>query len=356
MRWSSSTRLREIRRTVPAVAGLVLLPALMACMDEEVRERPLHEGPVEPGERTWLPAEWDTLWALGGPDDETLQLPMRLRPHSEGLVVWDQGRWQVLSFDETGELEWSFGSEGQGPDEFQDVPDLQVTPEGRTFVYDHGNQRVTILDREGAVEKRVGLADVPRSNTLAIPGDSLLVFVSLSGPDDPLWAVDLEGEVVHRGNLPWEGFNDLSAISRQGNVHSRGDRWAYAFLLTNGWFGFQALEPLEHLGGFVEHQGLPGVAERSGGGERTQRLTERPTCTACSLSITDSVLAVHFGGHQERAARTLDLHRWENGEYLGSWELPEPAREAMLDGRRAYSLRADPFPVITAFRRVESDD
>ena len=333
-------------------AGAALI--LSACLDDTVREQALHDGPVEPGEREWLPVDWDTVWAVGGADDELLHDPEYLRPHEDGLIVWDHGRHQVLAFDDGGELLWRFGQEGEGPDEFQQVMDLQVGSHGQTFVYDAANQRVTILSPEGSVDRRVGLADVPQSGTLAVPGDTLLAFVPYSSPEDPLRVLDLEGEEVLRGDFPWDGFADLTAISRQGRAHSLGDRWVYAFLLTNGWFGFEGVEPVEFIGGYVEHQDLPNVAQQTDGNERTQRLTERPRCTACSLSIADSLLAIHFGGHEDRAYRTLDLHQWDDGTYLGSWELPMNAGEAMVSGDRVYTLHTDPFPVISAFRMYAS--
>lgn len=340
---------------VPWVAAAMALAGVAGCGEEVLREEPLHDGPVDPGERAFQEVGWDTVWSVGGRDDTLLHRPSALRPHREGLVVWDQGRFQVLAFDEEGELEWRFGAEGEGPDEFQDVPDLQVATDGRVFVYDHANQRVTVLRPDGAVERRVGLADVPRSNTLAVPGDTMLAFVSMSSPVDPLQVLDLDGNEVFRGDFPWDGFTNLSTISRQGRAHSLGDRWAYAFLITNGWFGFEGLESMDYFGGFVEHQGLPTVVERRSRDETNQRLAERPRCTACALSISDSLLVVHHGGHSDHARALLDLYRWDDGTYVGSRLLPGSVRQAMAVGDLVYTLEEDPFPVLTALRRVDPE-
>lgn len=339
---------RPVRRR--ATGTLLLLAAVLpgGCQDGPVREEPLWSGPVDPGERVWSAVEWDTLWLRGGARDTVLQNPRTLRAWDGGVLVWDDGGSRLLSLDRSGALRWSFGEPGRGPDEFSDVRDLQLGAAGTAYVYDAGNERVTVVDSAGSVVRRVPLPGVPHSSGFAVLSDTLLAFVTSSGRDDPVRIVDLDGAEVRRGGVPWKGFGALSALSRQGSMVSEGARWAYAFRFGNGWFPFEGAEPGPFLGGFVEHREFPEILTTGTGGTRTTRIVSPPACAACTISLSDSVLAVHFGGGTEQRYRILDLYHWEDGRYLGSRRLPGPVRRAVVRGGRVYTLAEDPFPELAA--------
>ncbi len=334
-------------RAFLAIVGAL---AIAGCDDRDVREPSLWDEPVTPGERTWLADEWKMDWSFGGAADTLLHNPNILRAWHGGLLVWDAGSVRLHSFDRDGSHRWSFGSPGSGPDELAQVLDLQVGSRGQAFLNDQGNRRVTVVGPEGDVEQRIPLPGLPHSSSFAVLSDTLLAFVATSEREEPVRILDLEGRTVRRQNVPWTGFSELTSLSRQGVVAARGDRWVYAFALGNGWFPFRGAASTGFLGGYVEHLDFPRLVERGGGSGRVLQMVERPSCSACALSLTDSLVVIHFGGDSELNRRILDLHLWEDGRYLGSHLLPHAARRAVRLGDRVYTLKETPYPVLNALR------
>jgi len=315
--------------------------------------RTLWEDPGRGPERSMIPVDWTLIWRRGGVDDTLLIRPLKLRGHDEDLYVLDLQAQRVLAFDREGGLDWTFGSPGEGPNEFEGVRDMRLGGAGdRIYIHDPELGRITIIDDRGRPVRMISVRNAGHSQTLAPFGDSLFVLVT-GASEEPLAVVDLEGRVVRRMSLPWEGFADLPRLSRQGAAATDGDRWVYGFLLGNGFFGFEGLEPLPYTGRYVQHTGFPAVTVRRSGRRTTRMLAEQPVCSGCSLTLNDGVLYVLFGGGGPEHARIIDLYRWRDGEYLGSYEIPVSATAIHAHGDRLYVMADVPYPEINALELPE---
>lgn len=304
-------------------------------------------------ERTMIPVEWNLAWRHGGVEDTLLLRPLKLQGHDEGLYVLDLQAQRLLAFDREGGLEWTYGSPGEGPDEFQGVRDVRLGGGGdRVYLHDPEQGRITIVDDRGRSVRMISTRDVGHSQTLVPVGDSLFVLVT-GAPEDPVVVLDLDGRVVRRMSLPWEGFADLPRLSRQGGAATDGDQWVYGFLLGNGFFGFEGLEPLPYTGRYVRHTEFPTVTVQRSGLRTRRVLAERPVCSGCSITLNDGVLYVLFGGGGSEHARIIDLYRWRDGEYLGSYEIPVSARVIHAYADRLYVMADVPYPEINALELPE---
>jgi hypothetical protein len=91
--------------------------------------------------------------------------------------VWtDEDRWRIVPVLTLGDIE------GDGPDVFSSIADLEVGEDGRIYVLDRQVNELRIFDATGAHQRTVGRAgngpgEFERANGLQwLPGDSLLVI------------------------------------------------------------------------------------------------------------------------------------------------------------------------------------
>lgn len=300
------------------------------------------------GDRVPIHAELEERWVKGGGlNDTLLQLPRFVRADSGLVLVYDDGGNRLLGFSAiTGALRWSFGQPGQGPDEFMNVRDARFDMAGRIVVYDAGNARITVLDRSGRALGRVPLRRVNDADQIVPLSEGRFLLVT-HGQQNPVVVLDSSGSVVSRGDMPWPGFAALSFLARQGSIASEGDRWVYAFSMGNGFFSYLGDRPIGTIGRYVEHQPFPvpvTQVRQSGSATQTSTAISITNCSACSASLSDSVLYVRFGGASAQRNRVLDLYRWDTSDYIGSITLPWAPRDLVVHGKRFYALRSQPAP------------
>lgn len=65
------------------------------------------------------------------------------------IFVMDRGNHRICVFDKHGKTLRIFGSEGQGPGEFQELDAMTIDPKGRVVTFDSGSKRVSYFDQEG---------------------------------------------------------------------------------------------------------------------------------------------------------------------------------------------------------------
>lgn len=292
-------------------------------------------GPQSPGERTIVERSWTEAWVVGGPGDPLLARPMHLTALDSTVVWWDAYDHAVVAASRNGEILWRFGREGEGPGEFLDVADVAVGVDRVLLVLDSDQGRITRLSRDGRLlgHQRLpegywrGLAPQPDGSVVLAGVDATEPFVRVD------W-VDSAGKALERLEASWAGFRNLSLIQRQGAIVAGADgRWAYAFLIGNGWMPFHGTEPLAYLGRSVEHTDFPDMVVVGTRSERVTKLTTRPNCSVCSGWIAGDTLHVLFGGAGDTANRVVDRYAWSDGRYLDSVVLPAPALDlAALDG------------------------
>jgi hypothetical protein len=331
----------------PVLAATVLLVGCGASSDEGEFWR-LY---TESREREMLPAVWSEMWQFGGEVQDTmLQRPQILRADENGPVLYDGAAQRVLAFDTQGRLRWSYGRRGEGPDEFMDVRDLQLFGSD-TYVLDPRNGRITVLNSEGAVRRRIPLHALEAQAFNLAPFADGVVVVTAS-QTRPVVVLDQNGVPVADVAFPWQPFASTSMLLRQGTVATAGDQWAFAFLLGNAWFRFSGREAIGRAAFLVEQVPPPEVVEQSSPDTRVQSFARAPTCTACSISVTDGKLLVQHGGHSEYRFQVIDGYDLASGEYLGSLQLPDRVLRAAVHGSVAYLLVTDPAPSLRAYRAV----
>lgn len=347
------------RRTrLSAAAALCLVVSAVSCGDD---------GPVDTGRpddvpgRRLLSARWDTVFRAGGAADDTVfAQATRIGADAAGVSVVDAYSGRVVRFDRDGNLEWTYGGRGGGPDEFETPRDLAVDAQGRTWVLDVANARITVLEAEGRPAFRIPLDALERRvDALApLPGDRAALFAF--DPDAPFVTVGRDGAPEARRPFPWPGVERLSILATQMTLASGGPdgTWAAAFSFGDGFQLFDDDGEPRARGWFPEAVPFPGVDVRStsSGVGRKQRVTrmERPRYAAIAVTMSDTRLYVVFGGTGPGANRWLEVYSAEDGSYAGSYVLPRSVGSIAYGDGVFYVTYDDPYPTLAAWRPAQA--
>lgn len=293
--------------------------------------------------------EWDTLWSVGGAlEDSVMPSPGYLETSDSMLAVLDFVSNRVVAFDHDGTLLWTYGDPGEGPRELISARDMAFTGPREISVLDPGNEKIVELDRNGEVARIVSLAEVGHHVEQFVPLDSKYLLLS-AATDSSIFLLNRDGSVEGRWPWPWPQLEKLHIIVRQGFTAADGDRWVFALLRANGWFAFRDTVPLTAGRSFVEHLPLPEVVTEKVGNRRITR-TRRSACSACAVTMEDSLVYVLFGGTGSRAQRVVDVFRWDTGNYEHSYHLPYRAVGIAVSDNRLYVMSANPYPQLQALR------
>ena len=300
--------------------------------------------------RQVLVQRWDTLWSIGGnAADTTLLRPFLVAADAGTVYVYDGLAKRVTAYASDGAVRWRFGRPGKGPDEFDKVRDMRLSADGGIDLLDPRNNRILRLTPGGTVRARVPLGAVGHAEQM-VPVSAAEWVLMTPRPDAPFVTVDSAGRV--RGTVPihWAGFHRLDPLARQGMLAGRAGGWVFAFSFGDGWFRFRGTAPDTLVGRFVEHTPFPAVESVPVAGGRASRMDGYHACSACSVTLWDSTLYVHFGGYSDVAQRVVDLYGLGDGAYRGSWILPREARTIEVADGRLYALVENPFPELLALR------
>lgn len=332
------------------LAAVLLIPACAGADDAE-------DGTVRPAdapsERRFIAVEWQEGLRIGGAeDDSTLNSPFRLAASPMGVHLLDYHPKRVLLYGHDGRRLWAFGREGAGPDEFRDPRDLKVDTDGRTWVLDPANARVTVLDSNGSVLRRLPLGNLQNSprELLTAGGTGALLMADARG-ENPLVRIDSAGRVVERDPFPWSGFAGLEYLATQVIAASSpwtGD-WVMAFRMGDGFFTSRGgtVGP-RHW--FVEHVPFPEVVVTRNGGTTTWRHRERPVDAAISVTLSRERVYVLFGGTTGDRVKMVDSYSLRDGSYQGTYRLPRGFTEiAWYDGG-LYTLAERPYPELAYWK------
>jgi hypothetical protein len=290
---------------------------------------------------------WDTLWTVGGSARDTLLLnPYLVAASDSGVYLFDGGNRSVLALSAEGKVRWRFGREGSGPDEFRGARDLKMGSDGSVLVLDPRNGRIIRLNAAGVVRARIPLGAVGHAEQLASLDSGRIVLLTMD-PSRAFAIMDTLGNVRERFSLPWAGFAALDQIARQGLIApSGGGAWLFGFSMGDGWFTFDGSKSVGSAR-YVEHMDFPEVETTSAG---ATQMAEYNACSACSASVSDSILYVHFGGYGPHPESVIDLYHVNGRRYIGSFILPAKATAIATAGDRIYALRDDPYPMLLALR------
>ncbi|HYW08725.1 MAG TPA: hypothetical protein VE913_17315 [Longimicrobium sp.] len=297
--------------------------------------------------REVLAEAWDTLWTVGASANDTVLLnPYLVAASDSGVYLFDGGNHSVLALGPEGGVRWRFGRQGSGPDEFRGVRDLKTGSDGSVLVLDPRNGRIIRLNAAGGVRSRIPLGATGHAEQLASLDSGRIVLLTMD-PARAFAIMDSVGNVRERFSLPWAGFAALDQIARQGLIApSGGGGWIFGFSMGDGWFTFNGSASVGSAS-YVEHTDFPAVKTTSAG---ATQMAEYNACSACSASVSDSTLYVHFGGYGPHPESVIDLYHVNARRYLGSFILPMKATAIAAAGDRIYALRDDPYPMLLALR------
>lgn len=344
-------------RAYPAVPALLL--ALVVGVASGCGDR----GAVETGrpdgvpDRRLLSAAWDTLFRVGGVEtDTTIFQATRIGADARGVSLVDRYAGRVLRFDTAGRLRWAYGGRGGGPDEFRRPRDVAVDAEGRTWVLDALNARVTVLGPDGGPAFRIPLDGLEGAADGLAPlaGDRAVVYTL--DREAPFVVVGPDGEVGQRWTVPWDGFARLSPLASQMKLAGRGGGgpWAAAFVFGDAFHLFGADGEPVARGWLPDRVPFPRVSVSTSGSAlgRRRRVTrvERPRYGAVSVAMADDRLYVLSGGRGAAANRWIDSYALADGGYAGSFLAPRPVNAIAYGGGVFYVTYPDPYPALAAWR------
>lgn len=335
-----------------ALAATVLTAGVWGgCGREEGPEEP----PADRPSREIVPVVWDTVFRVGGSLQDTLfQRLARLAADAAGAYVVDDYAGRLHRFDRDGERLWSWGRSGRGPDELQEPRGLQVDRDGRAWILDTGNVRLTVVGRTGRTEARIPLDDVGARVEGFVPrADGALVLAF--DPRRPVVRLDGKGDVRSRDAFPWPGFAELEPMATQTELgfDPVSGRWALAFAMGDGFFGFENGRWAGVRGWYVEPVAFPRVVvreQRTASGTRRETRLEDPEFGASSAMVDGSRLHVHFHGKTEHRGRLVDIYSLSDGKYLESLLLPAPVARLAYADSVYYGIIQNPYPELVAWR------
>ncbi len=274
--------------------------------------------------RRFANARASVVWSIGGSAaDTSFLLPQAIAATPRHFVVYDAVARTLTALEPTsGTISWRIGRAGRGPNEFGGVATLSPRVNGGLYVIDHGNQRLSSVDEDGAPGERTDFAvGVNPRGLCELRGAQ----VRLRGiRDKELERISSSSTSPVVTGLPWPELEPQPPIVRQSKLFTltSGD----ACLLTLSFGPHFAL--LDHsgtraVGQWVEHVPLAHTMSPSKGSWRLQPGSAYSTASASSVGQAFVVL---FEGTSPQKLRLLDFYSQADGRYLFSLQLPFEAK------------------------------
>ncbi len=178
------------------------------------------------------------------------------------IAVLDEHTNIVRMYDREGRFLFNVGGEGQGPGEYTDAIILTMDPEGRTYVFDIGNRRLTAYTPDGAYADSWPFPDFGCCAWQMHPQPAGLLLLPVQEVDretrerrygvqtfspetgevaaDPLWVPEFEfEEAVHEVDgrpipTPFSPRIVWQSMSNGGLVAGASDSYSFEILRTDG--------------------------------------------------------------------------------------------------------------------------
>lgn len=342
------------------LSAVAIAAAMLGCADSEEVE--VGDVRIQPApERTIVQPVWETVFQVGGSLEDTLLLqPGRMAADDRGISVVDFHAGRLMRFNRVGELVWSFGRKGQGPDEISHPRDLKLDGRGRSWILDVENARILVLSPDGHADRRIPLDQLGYRPDDFVPFETSDAVLLTYDTGRPLVRVDTLGTVLSRSPFPFTGFADLNLLSSQLTTGSdpQSDRWVAAFNFGGFFFSFEG-DRLVGQHPFVEPVDFPQVIqERSGGPfgrSQTTTMLADPVFAALSVTLSEHRTYVLFAGSTEYQRRIIDSYALPSGDYVESFLLPRRVSDISVGGGILYVRYSDPFPTLAAWRPKERE-
>jgi 6-bladed beta-propeller len=303
------------------------------------------------GPRNVVSERWDTVFMAGGDtvNDTLFAGPHRIALADGVVIVGDDMVARLIALDrETGRVRWTFGREGGGPEEFRGISDVSVSPEGRIWVVDYGNGRISEISADGTPIGIRPLHHLPATPGSILPLEDRVIAMSQRA-EEPFMELDPNSlEVRTAYGLSWP-----EPVSERVNTHvwlgGRGDTWVSAFWLGPGFTVWQDGAPRSHY--FREP--IPWALRPSP--EIRRMGADSARFGAVSLDVVDDEIFILFGGRPVRRPHPgeptvwIDVYALDGG-YDRSYHLPFDTHGMATDGRTFYLLPSEGVPRVVALR------
>ncbi len=336
----------------------------LACASEtgpdtaEAAPAELLREPVASRPRRMVEVRWDTLWAVGGDEQDTLLLGPNgfMAVDGERLYVSDAQRPRIVAFHRRdGSLAWMAGGKGAGPGEFRHPRSLSVTRSGELVVLDPVNVRLSILGTDGRLQREVPLGETPDPHSVCPLADGSFLL-STGYRDRSLLRISPAGAEVGRFALPWRGLDSLPALPRTATLasHPSGDGCLVALTKGRGFASIDTTGSHGQTHAYVEwfDLQLPVVKKEVVDGMRsTLEILPERRIAAASTAVDGGEVVFAFEGLTKQAGRYLDVYDRESGEYRHTLLVPNAVRGvARADGVYYLLTSQHGFPQLLALR------
>lgn len=302
---------------------------------------------------------WDTVFRTGSPaeDDGLIADLQYLEIWGDRIAAADEIDHRVLVFDKQGELQWTAGREGHGPEEFGWIYDLEATENGSLWVLDGRNVRLIELSPEGEFLQDHSIQHLPpKINNLVLFPDKLIFTANHA--DEGVMTVEREPglTLLSTEPIPWPGDLDWRMHLRVAVARhpTEPDTWAAAFKYGPGFMVFHGDSVAQHVYIDPIHFTLkapyiPDIVQ-----------SDSARYGALAIAAAGDELFMLFGGrpnrytHPEEPTRLIDVYGFD-GAYRRSYKLPFHAELMTTDGETFYFEREEPYPHVLALRPIRED-
>ena len=293
----------------------------------------------------------DTVTLVGGvAEDTALFMPTMVAFAGEGIAVGDRDRSQGLFFGRDGTPRWRYGARGSGPGEFAGVTQMSADEQGRLWLLDPDNVRISILDSDGALVRAFPVPDVGFADRLVPIGGG---HALLMGLDPMIHVIDEYGGLVSSTPHPYAGYASLHPLSAYNRAvyDPRTDSTAFFFYYGGGFARTNdALTQTTVLDPYIEPIPFPEVSvqrtEGADGSVSTASSVQATRLAARSGAADHGVLHLVFEGDTEYGGRLIDRYSIGSGAYLGSWLLPDTVRGLAVSDGLVATLVHSPVPAL----------
>jgi len=300
---------------------------------------------------------FERLRVLGDRPETFLNNPDFVRLGPDGSVyVFDRGTSQVIRFDpETGQILQRYGhGPGQGPGEFAMVSDFEVDREGRVYVCDAENGRISLFAPDGRL--LASLAPKRPPYHLALLSGQRLVVEPLDPYNDALFELyRLESQngsyrLVYLGRFG-EFLERQEAVSLllDGLITGADSFFVYTPRRI-GWIAaFRPNGDLKYYRTTIEPVPIPKLI-RQGSVTRVDRSAPRSTY---ATSVDRQHVYLDKGPNADKSFYQIDVYDAQTGTYRFTIPFPERAGLLHVHDSLIYAVQDT---VVTIWRwQIQSD-
>lgn len=327
------------------VLGATLLVSLMARtngLTPELADAIKQHSSVsrEQGSREWRDYRKKEVLRIDGGPDYVLYFPAGVLVADCGeIFVRDDGDLSIKKFSSSGEILGTYGgAEGQGPGEFTSVTDFLVDERNRIWMVDATNGRITVYTEDGTIDAIIPFRKPPY-RLVTVANDRFVVMNEPVHASHLFTIYDLENNearFVHEFGVLLKN-QERDSLALDGWVSGKGTGpFVLAPLFAGYLASFDRSGSLRFMVETVESVGIPRMRRREDGTRIVRSDSRRSALTVSVDNGKVYVLSILKAGIRNIGA--LDVYSADDGSYLYSLRLPEPAKRVVVQEGFLYVM------------------